>query len=117
MSMTRVLRQTARLLTDNHDREVCTSLGNNLMPLETATDASDVALDVENCSERTWLGRLAMPIPSLIGAREAIGRVCGDGRLRGQRNQTQKSFENTSPVWSCLESRFSVIPAALNSAA
>jgi hypothetical protein len=49
---------------------VCTTLGDNLVSLD--GDEQSVAGGRARQTRLTWLGRLAIPIPSTTGAREAI---------------------------------------------
>lgn len=50
-------------LTDNHDSEVRAPLSNNFVPLQIASSIS-TRFQFLNAEKHTWLGRLAMPIPS-----------------------------------------------------
>ena len=54
-------------LTDYHDSEVGSALGDNLVPLLQVRERSlyeDLGALARGVVELTWLGRLAMPIPS-----------------------------------------------------
>ena len=56
---------------NNHNGEVLTAFGDNLMPLS-QFDVSVCSAGTAEILSQTWLGRLAMPIPSREGVGLAI---------------------------------------------
>ena len=83
-------------LTDNHDREVSPTLGDNLVPLNTPARrrvpfslriTHTLALDNPTRRLLTWLGRLAMPIPSSLKGTVAIASDVGayEAKRKGER--------------------------------
>jgi hypothetical protein len=59
-------------LTDDHDSEMSTAFRDDFVPLKPAINS----LGIGNVlGVRTWLGRLAMPIPSEEGTAMVVGAV------------------------------------------
>jgi len=76
--------------TDNHNSEVSTTFGDNLMPLSQFDTSVCSAGTVEILSQ-TWLGRLPIPMPS---RRCRVGRVGqATGTLMSKTQAPAKSFE------------------------